>query len=87
MRRFALMFAMVAVGSVLAAGPALAFQCPKLVAQINDATGNRLDSASYDAKQKGAEAAKLHAAGKHADSVKMAQDGLKLIGMAAPAAK
>jgi hypothetical protein len=87
MRRFTLMFAMVAVGTVLAAGPALAFQCPKLVAQINDATGNRLDGAGYDAKQKGAEAAKLHAAGKHAESVKMAQDGLKLIGMAAPGAK
>jgi len=82
MRRFALMFAVVAVGTVLATGPALAFQCPKLIAQINEATGNRLDGAGYDAQQKAAAAAKLHADGKHADSVKAAQEGLTMLGMA-----
>ncbi len=82
MRRFALMFAVVAVGTVLATGPALAFQCPKLIAQINNEPGNRLDGAGYDARQKAAEAAKLHADGKHADSVKVAQEGLTMLGMA-----
>ena len=81
MRRFALMSTVVTMGALLATGPALAFQCPKLVAQVNDATGNRLDSASYDAKQKAAEASKLHAAGKHAEAVKMANEALAMIGM------
>ena len=43
-------------------------------------TGNRFDNAAYDAKMKGAEAQKLHADGKHADSVKAAQEGLDKIG-------
>jgi hypothetical protein len=60
----------------LAAGPALAFQCPKLIAEINNAAGNRLDSAGYDAREKAAEADKLHKEGKHAESVKAAQEGL-----------
>ena len=60
----------------LAAGPALAFQCPKLIAEINNSAGNRLDSAGYDAREKAAEADKLHKEGKHAESVKAAQEGL-----------
>ena len=60
----------------LAAGPALAFQCPKLIAEINNSAGNRLDAAGYDAREKAAEAQKLHAEGKHAESVKAAQEGL-----------
>jgi len=59
-----------------AAGPALAFQCPKLIAEINNAAGNRLDAAGYDAREKAAEADKLHKEGKHAESVKAAQEGL-----------
>lgn len=66
---------------VFAAGPALAFQCPKLVGQINSEAGRRFDSASYDAKVKGAEATKLHSEGKHADSVKAAQEGLTRLGI------
>ena len=60
----------------LAAGPALAFQCPKLIAEINNSAGNRLDGAGYDAREKAAEADKLHKEGKHAESVKAAQEGL-----------
>ena len=60
----------------LAAGPALAFQCPKLIGEINNAAGNRLDSAGYEAREKAAEADKLHKEGKHAESVKAAQEGL-----------
>jgi hypothetical protein len=80
MRRFALMSMGMAVAAMLAASPALAFQCPKLVAQINSETGNRLDSASYEAKKKAEEANKLHAEGKHAEAEKAAKEGLALIG-------
>jgi hypothetical protein len=73
----------VGIGAVVAlgAGPALAFQCPKLIGQINAAAGNRLDSAGYDAREKAAEAQKLHAEGKHAESVKAAQEGLAKLGI------
>ena len=66
---------------VLAAGPASAFQCPKLVAQINAEANRRFDGASYDAKMKAAEAAKLHGEGKHADAEKAAKAGLAQLGM------
>jgi len=80
MRRFAVVFTILAAGAVAVTGSAQAFQCPKLVAQINDETGNRLDSASYEAKQLAAEAAKLHAEGKHAEAEKAAKEGLAKIG-------
>jgi hypothetical protein len=71
-----------AAGAVVAfAGPALAFQCPTLVAQINGAAGNRFDNASYEAKQMAAQAQQLHAEGKHADSEKLAKEGLALLGI------
>ena len=78
-----LVLTLVGIGTfiALAAGPALAFQCPKLIGQINNAAGNRFDNASYDAKMKAAAAQKLHSEGKHADSVKTAQEGLALLGM------
>jgi hypothetical protein len=63
------------------AGPALAFQCPKLVNQINAAAGNRLDSAGYEARQKAAEATKLHGEGKHAEAEKAAKEGLAKLGI------
>lgn len=69
------------VTALLAVGPALAFQCPKLVAQINNAAGNRLDNAGYEARQKAAEAAALHGQGKHAEAEKAAKDGLAKLGM------
>jgi hypothetical protein len=80
MRRFAVVFMVVAAGAVLATGSAQAFQCPKLVAQINNETGNRLDNASYEAKELSAQAAKLHAEGKHAEAEKAAKDGLAKLG-------
>jgi len=51
MRRTVSVLAAVTV-VLFAAGPALAFQCPKLIAQISNETGNRFDNASYDAKDK-----------------------------------
>ena len=76
MKRLVLTFVGIGTFVVFAAGPALAFQCPKLVGQINAAAGSRFDNASYDAKMKAAEASKLHSEGKHAESVKAAQEGL-----------
>lgn len=81
MGRFLTMIALGVVAALVAAGPALAFQCPKLVAQINNAAGNRLDNAGYEARQKAAEAQKLHSEGKHEDAEKAAKDGLAKLGM------
>ena len=80
MPRFITTVVVLAVGTVLFAGPALAFQCPKLIAQINTDAGNRFDAASANAKAKAAEAQKLHADGKHAESEKVAKDRLALLG-------
>jgi len=71
----------IALVAVLAAGPALAFQCPKLVKKIEDETALRYDEAAANAKVKAAEAAELHAKGKHAEAEQTAKDGLKLLGM------
>ena len=68
----------VVVGLVALAlvSPAFAFQCPKLVAQINDATARRFDATAANAKVAAAEATKLHAAGNHAGSEKLAKETL-----------
>jgi len=76
MKKLGLMIVGIGTFVALAAGPALAFQCPKLIAEINNSAGNRLDAAGYDAREKAAEADKLHKEGKHAESVKAAQEGL-----------
>lgn len=70
-----------AVAAALAiAGPAQAFQCPKLIAAINDETGNRFDAAAAEAKVKVADVQKLHADGKHAESEKLAKELLESLG-------
>ena len=79
MRR--LMLTLAAVATLALAGPALAFQCPKLIAEINNATGNRFDNAGYEAKVKAAEAQRLHAEGKHAESEKLAKEALAQLGI------
>lgn len=63
-----------------AAAPALAGTCPKLVAEINSMTGNRFDATAYSAKQKAAQADKLHKEGKHPDSEKAAKEALASLG-------
>jgi hypothetical protein len=75
--------AVFAVGVLLSAGPALAFQCPKLISQANAAAGNRFDNAAYEARTKAAQAQKLHSEGKHADAVKAGQEALKTLGLQA----
>lgn len=62
------------------AAPALAGSCPKLVAEINSMAGNRVDATAAAAREKGAEAEKLHKEGKHAESEKAAKEGLALLG-------
>jgi hypothetical protein len=81
MKRFILTLTGMGVAVVFVAGPALGFQCPKLVGQINASAGNRFDNASYDAKVKAAEASKLHAEGKHAEAEKAAKEGLDKLGV------
>lgn len=81
MKRLVLTLTGIGVSVVFAAGPALAFQCPKLVGQINAAAGNRFDASAYDAKMKAAEASKLHGEGKHADAEKSAKEGLSKLGI------
>jgi len=63
------------------AGPSSAFQCPKLIKQVNDEAGNRLDDAGYNARQLAEEAEALHKAGKHAESEAKAKEAMKALGM------
>jgi hypothetical protein len=54
-----------------------------LIGQINAAASNRLDAAGYEARQKAAEAERLHKEGKHAESEKAAKEGLAKLGISA----
>ena len=80
MRRL-VMAVVVGVSTLVLAVSAQAFQCPKLVSQINAQTGNRLDAAAYDARQKAMQAEQLHKEGKHAESEKAAKEGLAILGI------
>jgi hypothetical protein len=51
------------------------------VKQINDIAGNRFDAAAQQGRADAESAAKLHAEGKHAESVKAAQDALAKLGV------
>jgi hypothetical protein len=63
------------------AGPSSAFQCPKLIKQVNDEAGNRLDDAAFNARQLADEADALHKAGKHAEAEAKAKEAMKQLGM------
>jgi hypothetical protein len=69
-------------------GAAMASTCPLLIKQGKDAAAkmNADDPKVKEANAKLAEAQKLHDAGKHADSVKTANEALALLGVK-PAAK
>jgi hypothetical protein len=75
------LIALSAVAVLTIATPALGFQCPKLVKQINDTTANRFDAAASQAKLDVAQVAKLHAEGKHAESEKAAKETLDKLGV------
>ena len=65
----------------VAVTPALAFQCPLLIKQVQDATAGKSDAASTKANELAAEAKKLHDAGKHAESVAKAEEAAKAINL------
>jgi hypothetical protein len=65
----------------LLAGPALANQCPLLIKQIMDATEGKTDPASQKAVALANEARVLHEAGKHAESIKKAEDAAAAINL------
>lgn len=60
-----------------------AFECPLLVKQLNDAVGTMKadDPKVKEAQELIAEASKLHAAGKHADSIATAEKAAKVLGV------
>ncbi|MGH7355204.1 MAG: hypothetical protein ACRELS_11620 [Candidatus Rokuibacteriota bacterium] len=80
MRR-SVVFVALGFALVVTAGPAFASSCPKLVAQINAATGQRFDPTAAAAKVKAQEGAALHAAGKHPESMKVLQEALASLGI------
>jgi Holliday junction resolvasome RuvABC DNA-binding subunit len=65
----------------LTAGPALGFQCPLLIKQIQDATAGKTDEASRKATALANEAKMLHDQGKHAESVAKADEAAKVINL------
>ena len=75
------MLVMVLAIVALAAGPALANQCPLLIKQIQDATAGKTDDASKKALALAAEAKTLHDAGKHAESVAKADEAAQAINL------
>ncbi len=77
MKTIVMALAMVA----LLAGPVLANQCPLLIKQIQDATAGKTDDASKKAVALATEAKALHDAGKHADSIKKAQEAAAAINL------
>jgi hypothetical protein len=58
-----------------------ASECPNLQAQIDKQFGTRFDNQAAAARAMAAQAAGLHKAGKHADSVKAYDDAAKAGGM------
>lgn len=73
----------VVVGLAVASGPALASTCPLLIKQGREAAAKMKadDPKVKQATAKLDEAQKLHEAGKHADSVKTANEALSLLGV------
>jgi hypothetical protein len=73
--------AVVGLLALFVAAPVSAFQCPKLVKQIQDETGKRYDATAADAKIAAAKSQALHAEGKHAEAEKMAKEALAKLGI------
>ncbi len=64
------------------ASPALAFQCPLLIKQVNEAVDNRLAGeavAGSKARKLAKEAEALHNEGKHAEAVAKAEEAATAI--------
>jgi len=76
--------AVAALGVAVAfgAGVASASECPLLIKQLNDGIAKMSDQTkATEAKKLVAEAQTLHDGGKHADSVKKAEEAAKVIGL------
>ena len=71
-----------AAALLLAASPAYASSCPKIMKQFDAAMSKSSASAESKAKAMAlrAEGEAMHKAGKHAESVKALNDAMKLIG-------
>jgi hypothetical protein len=67
----------------MAAAPALAFKCPSMIKEGRDAAATMKadDPKVKQATAKLDEAQKLHSEGKHADSVKAAEEAHALLGI------
>ena len=78
---FVVLLAVFGLGFVVS--PAWATTCPVLIKKAKDAmAGGKYDKATMDkAKALVEEGDKLHAAGKHDDSVKKLNEALKLLGL------
>jgi hypothetical protein len=81
MVRFAFAVTGVLVLVLSVSAPSWAFQCPKLIKQVNDEAGNRLDDAGFTARQLAEQAEQLHKDGKHAEAEAKAKEALKALGM------
>lgn len=66
---------------------ASAFQCPKLQAQIDKEFGKRFDRTASGVRSTAAQAAALHRAGKHDESVKAYEEAAKAGGLKLSEAK
>jgi hypothetical protein len=77
MQRSVLTLVLVTGAVFVFAGQVLAFQCPKLAAQIDQATAMRYDPTAAGAKTQKAQVMELHSAGKHAESEKLAKEILE----------
>ena len=75
---------LVTLSAFVAAAPALADDCPQKIRQIYLVANKRFDRAAYDAKDKAALAARLHAEGRHADAMKLAAEGLRRLDFDTP---
>jgi hypothetical protein len=73
--------AVVGLLALVLASPAFAFQCPKLVKQLQDETARRFDATAADAKLAAVKAQALHTAGNHAESEKVAKEALAKLGI------
>ena len=78
------MMALLAVVLMLGAGAGVAFarECPLLLKQLKEASAKEMDAKKKgDADKLIAKAQKEHEDGKHADSVKTAEEALALLGV------
>jgi hypothetical protein len=76
MIRLTVSAAVVGLTGLLLAAPVEAFQCPKLVKQLQDTTARRFDKTAAEAKVAATQAQTLHSAGNHAESEKVAKAAL-----------